>query len=108
MIVILVHVQVKKEFLDAFKEATLENARESLKEPGIARFDVLQQEDDPTKFILVEVYRYHEGTITHKASAHYFKWRETVEKMMAQPRFSVRCYSLFPDDGCWETLPSED
>ncbi|HOL66406.1 MAG TPA: antibiotic biosynthesis monooxygenase [bacterium] len=103
MLVVLVHVQVKPDFLEAFKEATFENARCSLQEPGIARFDVLQQQDDPTRFVLVEVYRNQEATAAHKATAHYAAWRARVENMMAQPRFSVKYTGLFPDETGWKT-----
>lgn len=101
MLVILVHVQVKPECLDAFRLATIENARHSVLEPGIARFDVSQQADDPARFLLIEVYRTPEATAAHKDTAHYKKWRETVEPMMAEPRRSVRFNSLFPDDSGW-------
>lgn len=101
MLVILVHVQVKPECLDAFRLATIENARHSVLEPGIARFDVSQQADDPARFLLIEVYRTPEATAAHKDTAHYKKWRETVEPMMAEPRRSVRLNSLFPDDSGW-------
>ena len=89
MKVVLVHVQVKPGCEEAFVAASLENARHSVQEPGIARFDVLRQTDDPSRFILVEVYRNEEAPAAHKATAHYAKWRETVEPMMAVPRKGV-------------------
>jgi len=90
MFIVHVHVHVKPESVDAFREATLENARHSVQEPGIARFDVIQQLDDPTRFILVEVYRTPEDPARHKETAHYQTWRDTVAEMMAEPRSSVR------------------
>jgi len=81
---------------DAFKEASLANARESAKEEGIARFDVIQQEDDPTKFVLVEVYKNGDAPAAHKETAHYNTWRETVADMMAEPRKAIKYRNLFP------------
>jgi (4S)-4-hydroxy-5-phosphonooxypentane-2,3-dione isomerase len=101
MLVALVYVHIKPEYLDAFKEATLENARNSVQEPGVARFDVIQQEDDPTRFVLVEVYRDAEAPARHKETAHYAKWRSVAEDMMAEPRSGVRYQSLFPGDEGW-------
>lgn len=101
MLVVHVHVHVKPEFVEAFKAATVENARSSIQEAGIARFDVIQQNDDPTRFILVEVYRTREAPAQHKETAHYQKWRDTVAEMMAEPRTSVQLTTLFPDDTGW-------
>jgi quinol monooxygenase YgiN len=101
MLIVHVHVHVKPEFVDAFRQATLENARHSVQEPGIARFDAIQQMDDPTRFILVEVYRTPEDPARHKDTAHYQKWRDTVEGMMAEPRHSVKYANVFPDDAGW-------
>jgi quinol monooxygenase YgiN len=101
MLVVLVHVHVKPECVEAFQAATRENARQSLQEPGIARFDVLQQADDPTRFVLVEAYRTPAAPAAHKATAHYAQWRETVEPMMAEPRTSVKYHNLFPEDAAW-------
>ncbi|MEJ5238905.1 putative quinol monooxygenase [Limisphaera sp. VF-2] len=101
MLVVHVHVQVKPECMQAFLDATLANARESLKEPGVARFDVLQQEDDPTRFVLVEVYRSAEAPAAHKATPHYAAWRDAVAPMMAVPRNSVRYRNCFPPDEAW-------
>ena len=101
MLVALVHVHVKPEFLDAFIEATLENARNSVQEPGVARFDVIQQQDDPTRFVLVEVYRDADAPARHKETAHYAQWRSVAEDMMAEPRTGVRYQNLFPDDHGW-------
>jgi (4S)-4-hydroxy-5-phosphonooxypentane-2,3-dione isomerase len=92
---------VKPECIDAFKKATLANARASIQEPGIARFDVIQQTDDPTRFVLVEVYRSEQAPAQHKETPHYAAWRDTVAGMMAQPRSSVKYANLFPDDSGW-------
>ncbi|MBM3882496.1 MAG: antibiotic biosynthesis monooxygenase [Verrucomicrobia bacterium] len=101
MLVVHVHVRVKPEGIEAFKQATLENARQSVREPGIARFDVLEQSDDPTRFVLVEVYRTAEAPAQHKATAHYAKWRDAVASLMAEPRSSVKFENVFPDDAGW-------
>jgi (4S)-4-hydroxy-5-phosphonooxypentane-2,3-dione isomerase len=90
MLIIHVHVHVKPECVEAFRAASLANARQSRKEPGIARFDLLQQQDDPTRFLLVEAYRTAEATVAHKATAHYAAWRDAVAPMMAEPRASVK------------------
>ncbi len=102
MQIVLVHVHVKPEFVEAFKQASIENASSSVREPGIARFDVIQQADDPTKFILVEIYKTAEAQGAHKETAHYAKWRDTVAEMMAEPRQGVKYTSIFPSDGNWE------
>ena len=101
MFIVHVDVHVKAESVDAFKEATLENARNSVNEPGIARFDVAQNRDDPTNFVLVEVYRTADDPAKHKETAHYHKWREAVADMMAEPRKGAKYDSLFPDDEGW-------
>lgn len=101
MEIVHVHVCVKKEFIDQFIGATIENAKNSILEPGIARFDVIQSNDDPTKFILVEVYRNIEAQGAHKETPHYKKWRDTVAVMMAEPRKSIKYKNLFPDDERW-------
>ncbi len=101
MLIVQVHVDVKPDFMDAFIQATLENARNSVQEPGIARFDVIQQQDNPTHFILVEVYRTPEDPARHKETTHYAKWRDTVAEMMAEPRHSVKYSNLYPDDTGW-------
>ncbi len=101
MLIVHVHVQVLPEHLEAFKHATLANARASLREPGIARFDVVQQADEPTRFVLVEVYRTSDAPAAHKATAHYATWRDTVAPMMAAPRTSTKFSNLHPDDSAW-------
>jgi (4S)-4-hydroxy-5-phosphonooxypentane-2,3-dione isomerase len=101
MLVVHVHVQVKPEFVEAFRDASVANAAQSIHEPGIARFDVLQQADDPTRFILVEVYRNGEAPAAHKETAHYAVWRDAVASMMAEPRTSVKFSNLYPADERW-------
>jgi (4S)-4-hydroxy-5-phosphonooxypentane-2,3-dione isomerase len=101
MLIVHVHVQVRAEFVEAFKEAIRENARQSLNEPGIARFDVVQQQDDPTRFVLVEAYRTADAPAAHKETKHYQIWRDAVEPMMAEPRSSVKFTNVFPQDEGW-------
>ena len=96
MRVVHVHVQVKPGDVEAFKAATIENASQSVKEAGVARFDVIQNADDPTRFVLVEIYRTPEAPTAHKATAHYVKWRDTVAAMMAVPRTSQTFSPVFP------------
>jgi (4S)-4-hydroxy-5-phosphonooxypentane-2,3-dione isomerase len=98
MLIVHVHARVKPECVEPFKQATVENARQSVREPGIARFDVLQDADDPTRFVLVEAYRSAEAPAAHKATAHYEKWRDAVAPMMAEPRSSVKFGKVFPED----------
>ena len=97
MLIVHVHVHVKPEQVAAFRQAPIENARRSLQEPGIARFDVAQQADDPTRFVLVECYRTADAPARHKETAHYAKWRDAVAPMMAEPRTSVKFSPVFPD-----------
>ena len=101
MLVVHVHVQVKPECVEAFCAATLANAEASVHEPGIARFDVVKQADDPTRFVLVEVYRDEQAPAKHKETAHYAAWRDAVAPMMAQPRSSVKFANIFPSDSGW-------
>ena len=101
MLIVHVNVRVNSESVGEFIEATIENARNSVREPGIARFDVVQQTDDPTRFVLVEVYRDEAASIAHKETAHYAKWRDTVAPMMNGPRTSVKFSNLFPEDQDW-------
>ena len=90
MLVVHVHVRVKPECVEDFRKICIENARNSVKEPGVARFDVVQQADDPTRFVLVEVYRTADAPAKHKEPAHYATWRDVVAPMMAEPRTSVK------------------
>ena len=101
MLIVHVYVRVKAESIEAFKRATLENAEASLKEPGIARFDVVQQEEDPTRFVLVEAYRTADAPAQHKETAHYARWRDAVAPMMAEARSSVKFANVFPQDKDW-------
>ena len=101
MLVVHVHAHVKPEAVEAFIAVTLENARNSIQEAGIARFDVIQQTDDPTRFVLTEVYRDTAATVAHKETPHYAKWRDMVAPMMAEPRSSVKFTNLHPDDTGW-------
>ena len=101
MLVVHVHVHVKPECVEAFKAATLVNARASLQEPGVARFDVVQQQDDPTRFVFVEVYRDANAAAAHKETKHYPVWRDAVAPMMAAPRQSVKFENVFPDEAHW-------
>ena len=102
MLVVHVYVRVKPEFVVEFKDATIENARHSLKEPGIVRFDVVQQQDDSTRFVLIEEYRTLDDPGRHKETGHYQKWRDTVAEMMAEPRASIKYENVFPDVAGWE------
>ena len=98
MLIVHVHVHVKPDQIGAFKTATIANATASVREPGIARFDVIQQADDLSRFILVEVYRTTEATVAHKETSHYATWRDTVAPMMAEPRVGVKYGDV---DGAW-------
>ena len=101
MLVVHVQIHVKPESVPAFLEATLANARESLKEPAIARFDLVQQSDAANRFVLVEAYRTADGQAKHRETRHYQTWRDTVAPMMAEPRVSVKFNSLFPPEQEW-------
>ena len=102
MLIVHVFVHVKPDQVEAFLTATLENARNSVQEPGIARFDVIRRQDDPAQFVLVEVYRTSEDPSRHKETAHYQKWRDTVADMMAEPRTSIKYENVFPDEQGWD------
>ena len=101
MLIVHVHVHVEPDCVEAFAQASARNASCSVQEPGIARFDVMQQADDPTRFVLVEVYRTADDPAKHKETAHYREWRDAVEPMMAEPRRSVKYANVFPTDGGW-------
>jgi quinol monooxygenase YgiN len=101
MLIVHVHVRVKPESVADFRQATIENARSSVPEPGIARFDVIQQQEDATRFVLIEVYRTNEAAVAHKETAHYARWRNTVTNMMAEPRQSVKYSEVFPEAEDW-------
>lgn len=101
MLIVHVHVRVKPELVADFRQATIENARFSVQEPGIARFDVVEQQDDATRFVLIEVYRTPAAAAAHKETAHYAKWRDAVASMMAEPRQSTKYNAVFPDMQDW-------
>jgi quinol monooxygenase YgiN len=101
MHIVHIHVHVKPEAVEAFRQVTIENGRQSIQEPGIARFDVVQQTDDPTRFVLVEVYRSAQAPAQHKETAHYKTWRDKVEPLMAEPRTRVIYSNVFPADEDW-------
>ncbi|MDH3346114.1 MAG: antibiotic biosynthesis monooxygenase [Kiritimatiellaceae bacterium] len=103
MLAVHVNIQVKPDVIDAFVEATKVNAEKSLQEPGIARFDVVQDRDDPTHFVLVEVYKDADAPALHKETAHYAIWRDTVADMMAVPRSSIKFETLYPKDMRWNS-----
>ena len=98
LIIVHVHVHVKPGAIDAFRAASIDNARESVREPGIARFDVVQGRDDPSRFVLVEIYRSAEAPVAHKETEHYKRWRDAVAPMMAEPRTSTKYVNVHPDD----------
>ena len=101
MLIVHVHVKVKPDQVKAFLAATLANAQASRREPGIARFDVLQQSDDPTTFVLSEAYRTPEAPEAHKRTAHYATWRDTVAEMMAEPRRGLKFANIDPPDASY-------
>ena len=101
MFIVHVFVHVKSDQVEAFKSATIENASNSINEPGVARFDIIQQMDDPRRFVLVEVYRTPDDPGRHKETAHYQKWRDSVADMMAEPRTAIKYTNIFPDEQGW-------
>jgi (4S)-4-hydroxy-5-phosphonooxypentane-2,3-dione isomerase len=101
MLVVHIHVRVKPESIADFRQATIENARSSVQEPGIARFDVVEQQDDATQFVLVEAYRTPEAVAAHRETAHYAKWRDAVAPMMAEERQRTQYIAVFPDPQGW-------
>jgi (4S)-4-hydroxy-5-phosphonooxypentane-2,3-dione isomerase len=101
LIIVHIQVHVKPEAVAAFVAASLDNARASQREPGVARFDVTQSAEDPTRFVFVEAYRSPEAPAAHKASAHYARWRDAVAALMAEPRTSARYVNIAPEDQEW-------
>ena len=101
LVIVHVYVHVKPEAIAAFRAATHDNARHSVKEPGVARFDVIQSVEEPTRFVFVEVYRSPDAQAAHKETAHYQRWRDAVADLMAEPRTSARYVNVFPDDQDW-------
>jgi quinol monooxygenase YgiN len=106
MLIVHVFVHVTDDCVEAFKAASIENARNSVQEPGVARFDVIQQADDPTRFVLVEVYRTADDPARHKETAHYQKWRDTVADMMAEPRSAIKYDNVCPGEHGWDMAVS--
>ena len=104
MFIVHVFVKVKEDQIEAFKQASLENARSSIQEPGIARFDVIQQKEEASQFVLVEVYRTTDDPAKHKETAHYAAWRDAVADMMAEPRYSIKYENIFPDEKGWDMV----
>jgi autoinducer 2-degrading protein len=103
MLIVHIDVRVKPEGVETFRRATIENARASLEEPGVVRFDFAQALDDPTRFVLVEVYRDEPASAKHKETAHYAKWRDAVSELMAAPRTRVAYRAEYPEPARWET-----
>jgi (4S)-4-hydroxy-5-phosphonooxypentane-2,3-dione isomerase len=101
MYILVVNILIKPEYVDAFREATIENATNSRNEPGVARFDLLQQTDDATRFVLVEAYRDHDAIAAHKLTAHYLAWAEKVADMFAEPRARALYQNVDPADSGW-------
>ncbi|HRE46907.1 MAG TPA: antibiotic biosynthesis monooxygenase [Aggregatilineales bacterium] len=106
MFVALIHIRVKPEFVDAFIAAALDNVRNSVQEAGIFRFDFIQQEDDPTRFVLIEAYRDPAVQLAHRETAHYLRWRDAVADMMAEPRTGIKYTPLYPTDSHDWTYPT--
>ncbi len=102
MVIVHVYVHVKAEEVQAFRDATVENAKKSVQEPGITRFDVIQRQDDPERFILIEVYRSEADIAKHKETQHYNVWRETVAEMMVEPRRGVKFTNVYPTYEGWD------
>lgn len=102
MLIVQVFIQVKPQSIEAFAAASMENAAHSIMEPGCARFDVIQQQDDPARFVLYEAYRTQADNELHKQSAHYLKWREAVADMQAEERYSIKYTGCFPPDDAWK------
>jgi (4S)-4-hydroxy-5-phosphonooxypentane-2,3-dione isomerase len=98
MLIVHVHIHVKAESVETFRQATIANARQGVQELGIARFDLLQQADDPTRFLLIEAYRTAEAPARHRETEHYQTWRDAVAEMMAEPRIRVIYTGVFPDE----------
>jgi quinol monooxygenase YgiN len=98
MLVVQVNVHIKEDQIEEFIKATKENVSHSINEKGIARFDFLQNQDDPARFILFEAYRNENAPAEHKETDHYRKWKATVEPMMVEPRFSIKYSNVLPND----------
>ncbi len=101
MLIVHVMVKVKPERIQDFKEITIRNASKSIREPGIIRFDCIQNQEDPAKFVLSEVYKSEQAIAAHKQTGHYAEWCEVVKDMMAEPRYSIKYDNVFPDEKNW-------
>lgn len=101
MIIVHVFVHVKPDCIEAFRQASIQNAQHSIQESGVARFDVIREMDDPTRFVLIEAYRTEADTARHKETDHYRIWRDAVNDMMAEPRSSIRYVNIHPNDSGW-------
>ena len=101
LIIVHVHAHVKPDAVEAFRAASIENSRASLREPGVARFDVVQSTEDPTRFVLVEVYKHPNDQAAHRETAHYLTWRDAVADLMAEPRTAVKYVNAAPEDAGW-------
>jgi quinol monooxygenase YgiN len=101
MHIVFVHVHVRPGAAEAFEAAASRNAAASRQEPGVARFDVLRQRDDPLRYVLVEVYRSPEAAVAHKSTAHYLEWRDAVAPFMAEPRAGIAWDNVSPSDAEW-------
>ncbi len=101
MHIMLVYIHVKPESVEAFKAASEDNARNSVQEPGCARFDVIQQHDDPNRFVLYEAYHDRSDHAAHRETEHYKRWKETVDDMMAEKRYAVHYSNVHPGNDGW-------
>lgn len=101
MIIVHVYIHAKEEMINEFKEANIKNASSSVREPGILRFDVLQQEDDPSRFMLIEIYKNEKAIAAHKETLHYAEWLKVAEPMLAEPRSRIFYKNMFPDEKKW-------
>jgi len=101
LVIVHVDIHVLPDAVESFLQATLANAQASVREPGVARFDVVQDAADPTRFVFVEVYRNPEAPAAHKATSHYLAWREAVTPLMAEPRTGRTFTNVHPEDDGW-------
>ncbi len=102
MYIVHLFIHVKPDKVGEFEAATLENAQNTLKEPGVARFDLIRQLDDPTRYVLLEVYHSPEDHPRHKETDHYKRWQQIAEPLMAEPRTRIIYQNVFPGDSGWE------
>ncbi|WP_027415469.1 putative quinol monooxygenase [Aneurinibacillus terranovensis] len=104
MYIVHVSIKVKEQHISAFRKVSIENARNSLNETGVARFDVLQQQDDPSNFLLVEVYYTPEAQLKHRETEHFKKWRAAIADMIAEPYTFVKYDNSFPNESGWANV----